>query len=239
MWVSMPRALWKTVPAPTSSRIPTAAKWLDAPVALGSDQCRCLLEDLATIADPRKRRGRRHTLATVLAVAVAAVLAGARSLVAIGEWAADAPQPVLAALGVRRDPLRRVWRPPGEATVRRVLARVDPDALDLVIGRWLADQQPPQPQPAWRRAVAVDGKTLRGSGHHGHAQVHLLAAMDHTSCAVLGQTDVDHTTNEIARFRPLYWMGWTSPGGSSPPTHCTRIATTPTGWSPPSTPPTS
>jgi len=77
------------------------------------------------------------------------VLAGARSLVAIGEWAADAPQ------------------------------------------------------PAWRRAVAVDGKTLRGSGHHGHAQVHLLAAMDHTSCAVLGQTDVDHTTNEIARFRPL------------------------------------
>jgi predicted transposase YbfD/YdcC len=114
----------------------------------------------------------------------------------------DGWQTILA-LGVRRDPLRRVWRPPGEATVRRVLARVDPDTLDLVIGRWLADQQPPQPQPAWRRAVAVDGKTLRGSGHHGHAQVHLLAAMDHTSCAVLGQTDVDHTTNEIARFRPL------------------------------------
>jgi hypothetical protein len=42
-----------------------------------------------------------------------------------------------------------------------VLARVDPDALDLVIGRWLADQQRPPPQPAWRRAVAVDGKTLR------------------------------------------------------------------------------
>jgi hypothetical protein len=184
MWASMPMTLWKTVLAPTSSRIPTAAKWLDAPVALGSDRCRSLLEDLAKIADPRKRRGRRHALATVLAVAVAAVLAGARSLVAIGEWAADAPQ------------------------------------------------------PAWRRAVAVDGKTLRGSGHHGHAQVHLLAAMDHTSCAVLGQTDVDHTTNEIARFRP-YWTGWTSPGGSSPPTHCTPIATTPTGWSPPSTPPTS
>jgi hypothetical protein len=96
-----------------------------------------------------------------LAVAVAAVLAGAKSLAAIGEWAADAPPPVLAALGARRDPLRRAWRPPDEATVRRVLARVDPDALDLVIGRWLADQQPPPPQPAWRRAVAVDGKTLR------------------------------------------------------------------------------
>jgi predicted transposase YbfD/YdcC len=105
---------------------------------------------------------------------------------------------------VRRDPLRRVWRPASEATVRRVLARVDPDALDQVIGRWLlADQQPPATRSAWRRAVAVDGTTLRGSGHHPRPQVHLLAAMDHTSRAVLGQTDVDGETNEIARFRPL------------------------------------
>jgi predicted transposase YbfD/YdcC len=177
---------------------------------LAPDQCRSLLEDLAQIADPRHRRGRRHPLGTVLAVAVAAVLAGARSLAAIGEWAADAPGPVLAALGARRDPLRRVWRPPAEATVRRVLARVDPDALDQVIGQWLADQQPPQPATqlppptrAWRRAVAVDGKTLRGSGHHQAAPVHLLAVMDHTTRAVLGQTNVDATTNEITQFRPL------------------------------------
>lgn len=199
------------MPAPTSSRIPTAAQRLDAPVALAPAQCRSLLCDLATITDPRQRRGRRHALAVVLAVAAAAVLAGAKSLAAIGEWAADAPGPVLAALGVRRDPLRRVWRPPGEATVRRVLGRVDPDALDQVIGRWLADQQPPAtgtrpppaPQPAWRQAVAVDGKTLRGSGHHGQQQVHLLAVMDHATRGVLAQADVDGKTNEITRFQPL------------------------------------
>jgi predicted transposase YbfD/YdcC len=34
-------------------------------------------------------------------------------------------------------------------------------------------------------------------------QVHLLAAMDHTTPGVLAQTNVDGTTNEIARFRPL------------------------------------
>jgi hypothetical protein len=44
---------------------------------------------------------------------------------------------------------------------------------------------------------------LRGSGHPGHGQVHLLAAMDHTASAVLAQTDVGTVTNEIARFRPL------------------------------------
>jgi predicted transposase YbfD/YdcC len=92
--------------------------------------------------------------------------------------------------------------------VRRVLARVDPDALDRAIGAWLARQQPPTSRPPPppcrpRRAVVVDGKTLRGSGHHGAAQVHLLAVMDHTSRGVLGQADVDHATNEIARFRPL------------------------------------
>jgi DDE_Tnp_1-associated len=181
------------VPAPTSSRIPAAAKPLDRPLTLAPDQCRSLLDHLAQIADP------------------ATAAAGATSLAAIGEWAADAPGPVLAALGVRRHPLRRVWRPPGEATVRRVLARVDPDALDQAIGRWLADQQPPlpttRPPPptpaAWRQAVAVDGKTLRGSAHHPNPQVHLLAAMDHTTRAVLAQTQVDAKTNStITRPSP-------------------------------------
>ncbi len=93
--------------------------------------------------------------------------------------------------------------------MRRVLARIDADALDRAIGAWLAGQPPPppaNPSPPTpsrpRRAVAVDGKTLRGSGHH-HPPVHLLAVMDHTSRGVLGQAGVDGTTNEIARFRPL------------------------------------
>jgi hypothetical protein len=67
------------------------------------------------------------------------------------------------------------------------------------------------PQPAWRRA-AVDGKTLRGSGHHGHAQVHLLAAMDHTSCAVLARPTSITPPTRSPGSGP-YWTGWISPGG--------------------------
>jgi predicted transposase YbfD/YdcC len=177
------------------------------PAALAPDQCRSLLDHLAQISDPRHRRGRRHMLVAVLAVAVAAVLAGAKSLTAIGEWASDTPGQVLAAFGVRRDPLTGALRPPTEATVRRVLARIDPDALDCAIGAWLVDQHPPPgtslPGRSPHRAVAVDGKTLCGSGHHDTQQVHLLAAMDQKTCAVLGQTEVDAKTNEITRFRPL------------------------------------
>jgi hypothetical protein len=52
-----------------------------------------------------------------LGLAAAAVLAGARSIAAIGEWAADAPQPVHAALGARHHAPGH-WSVPAEATMR-------------------------------------------------------------------------------------------------------------------------
>ncbi|MGW4424856.1 transposase family protein [Streptosporangium sp. NPDC004631] len=66
-----------------------------------------LLEHLRQIPDPRERRGIRHTLVSLLAVAASAVLAGARSFTAIGEWIADAPTQVMTASEVRRDRLNR------------------------------------------------------------------------------------------------------------------------------------
>jgi hypothetical protein len=54
-----------------------------------------LLTHLASITYPRKSPRVRHTLASLLAVAAAAVLAGPGSLTSIGEWAADASQDVL------------------------------------------------------------------------------------------------------------------------------------------------
>jgi predicted transposase YbfD/YdcC len=135
----------------------------------------------------------------VLAVSVAAVAAGARSVTAIAEWATDAPWPILAALGVRCDPLTRRCRVPGEATIRRVLAGVDGDAVDATVGAWLADRLRP---PRRRRVLAVDGKTLRGSARDGD-QVHLLAALDHDDGAVLAQRQVPTATNEISTFQPL------------------------------------
>jgi predicted transposase YbfD/YdcC len=189
------------VPAAGSSPIPTAVTDFDHARLLVPGDCPGLLERLAMIPDPRDRRGRWHTLASVLAVSAAAVLAGARSVAAIAEWATDAPGPVLAVLGVRRDPLTRRCQVPGEATIRRVLARVDGDRFDRAVCAWLADRLRP-PGPRRRRAVAVDGKTLRGSARDGH-QVHLLAALDHHDGAVLAQREVPAATNEIAEFQPL------------------------------------
>jgi len=57
---------------------------------------------LIQIPDPRRRRGRRHPLVGLLAVGIAAVIAGSKSFAAIGQWAADAGPEVLAALGAAR-----------------------------------------------------------------------------------------------------------------------------------------
>lgn len=51
---------------------------------------------ISQVPDPGKPRGKRHGLAGILGIALAATLAGARSFVAIAEWATDAAPPVLA-----------------------------------------------------------------------------------------------------------------------------------------------
>jgi hypothetical protein len=80
---------------------------------IGPEQYPGLLAHLAAVPDPRNPRGVRHGLVSLLAVAVCAVLTGAKSAAAIGAWAAEAPAEVLAALGVRIDP----WS--GAAPARR------------------------------------------------------------------------------------------------------------------------
>src|SRR5215218_8894393 len=174
------------VPADPSSPIPAALTQLTQtdPRELQDADAPHLLAYLAAIPDPRARSGRRHPLVAILALAAAAVLAGARSFAAIAEWAADAPQPVRAALGARRDAPDH-WAVPAEATIRRTLGRLDANALAAAVGAWLADRQRhdrsasaghAQRRRLRQRAVAIDGKTLRGA--HAAAgdgrPVHLL-----------------------------------------------------------------
>jgi hypothetical protein len=112
-----------------------------------------LLDLLAQFPDPRKRRGRWHALAGLLAVGIAALIAGSRSFAAIGQWAADAGPEVLCVLGAVRGPA-------GESTFWRAFALVGPDVLDRVLGAWLHTRAM---QAGGRLVIAIDGKTVRGA----------------------------------------------------------------------------
>jgi predicted transposase YbfD/YdcC len=190
------------VPARSSSPIPAGLGHLaDATSLLPADPPG-LLARLAAVPDPRRACGRRHPLVFVLALAACAVLAGARSLTAIAEWAANAPPDLLIRLGgTVREPDTGPAAP-AEATVQRVLQRTDGDALDAAIGAWLADRDRARTPQVTRSVLAVDGKTVRGAVRADGTRVHLPAAMS-GSGLVLAQREADAKTNEITVFRPL------------------------------------
>ena len=153
-----------------------------------------LLELFEQVPDPRARRGVRHQFAVILAVALTAVLAGARSFTAIGEWVGDADACVLSKLGIA------AARRPCEATIRRALGRVDGERLDSVLGAWMRARVGVL---GGRRVIAIDGKTVRGARAGGQVAPHLVAALDHGLGVVLGQVQVRAKSNEIPALRTL------------------------------------
>ncbi|WP_224352703.1 ISAs1 family transposase [Streptomyces olivaceus] len=150
--------------------------------------------------DPRGVRGRRYPLSALVAAAAASVLAGARSLNAITEWISDAPAWARRALGFPIDPLTGTVSVPHPHTLRRLLVQLDGDALDQAVGAFLTARA--APDGSGLRAIAVDGKVLRGSRTATLPAVTLLAAMDHTG-SVFAQRQVADKSNEIPAFAPL------------------------------------
>lgn len=135
-----------------------------------------LLEALGRVPDPRGRQGRRYQLASMLALAVCAMACGARSLYAICQWGKEHRQLVCEALGMKR------MRTPDGATLHRLFVRLDGEAFERVLGRWLAARGLKRGQ-----GIAVDGKTLRGIHGDQVPGVHLIAAYAHHSGVVLAQ----------------------------------------------------
>jgi hypothetical protein len=95
----------------------------------------------AAIPDPRRPQGRRHPLPTVLAIATAAVLGGARGYKAIAQWAEDLSQQARARFRCRyRNGRYEVPQshPPSRTRLRDVLIRGDPCSLDRALQGWNA-----------------------------------------------------------------------------------------------------
>jgi Domain of unknown function (DUF4338)/DDE_Tnp_1-associated/Transposase DDE domain len=151
-----------------------------------------LIDLLRTVVDPRKPRGVRHPVVTVIAIAVCAALSGARSFNAIAEWAKELSRETLRRFGSQR------WTAPSEPTIRRVLQKVDADRLDAQIGQWLLQQH-----CLSGRGISVDGKTLRGAHDWGQKAPHLLSAILHQEGVVVAQIAVEEKTNEIPELRRL------------------------------------
>ena len=142
---------------------------------------------LATVPDPRGRKGRRHPLAAMLAATICGLLTGATGCTAIAEFIRNQEPDFWHALGFTR-------RPPTTNCYRKLLIRLPAKTLENAIRKWankLIDSQPNQ-----QHGVALDGKTLCGTLQPHGQSLHLLALLDHATGGVLGQLKMPPTTNE-------------------------------------------
>ncbi|WP_173311044.1 transposase family protein [Streptomyces fulvorobeus] len=124
--------------------------------------------------DPRGRKGRIYPFSALVCAVAAAVLPGAKSLAAIGEWITDAPPWALRTLGFTPDPFTGQTSAPHPATIRRLLERLDGDALDRAVGAFLDTRS--------ATSATVDGPVARAirravGGHRQNAAA-VAAAVD-------------------------------------------------------------
>ena len=159
---------------------------------------RSLHDFLREVPEHRQARGLRHRLATVLAVAVAGKLAGARGATALGEFAARLDQRQLAAVRAFRSPSTKRFVAPSKSSLHRILAELDPDALEQALRRWVASRQGPD------APLALDGKAAPSNRPGGPDPDRMfVAAVEHGSGVVRGQTASDSAGGEINGARRL------------------------------------
>jgi len=161
---------------------------IPSPAATVPEEFARLLEDLATVADPRFARGKVHPLPGVLGLTVLALMSGCRSLSAVSRFGQIHPE-VLEPLGLRRSP--------SVATLSRLLGQVAVTdvrrALHTFTQRLLAGRGPNR----GATVVAVDGKTLRGV-READEQLHVLQIFAHHGALALDQVAATPLRGEAA-----------------------------------------
>lgn len=183
-----------TPPAPSCPAAPAPAQ------STGS-----LYAALASVPDHRQRRGLRHPLPALLAQVTCALLCGQCHPQAIADWGRNHSPALMAALGFTRPTT------PCVATFHNVLAALDWEALEAALRQWAhallaqleegaaappADTLPPE--AAWAaRALAVDGKTLRGALKMSAQVSQLVSVLGHRLGLTVGAAVVEQG-DEIA-----------------------------------------
>ncbi len=133
------------------------------------DLGRTLRAAFASVPDTRNPHGRRHPLPAILALATAAMLSGARSLYAIGQWGRLQRPEVLRALGFTRPAT------PSVSTIHVVFQRLDVAAFEAALAAWACQHV------GAGVVISVDGKGLRGIHGEELPGVRLVAGYAETA----------------------------------------------------------
>lgn len=155
-----------------------------------------LIDALEYIEDPRSRLGRQHSLVSILGIAAGAMLSGAQSFKAIGDWSKQLSTRQLGKLRCRKK------TPPSLTTIKETIYRIDTEQFDQVIYSWLSKLALTNTKA---KCLSIDGKVLRGSrkNHPKKNAVQLLSALLHKERITVSQRQIANKTNEIPMVNKL------------------------------------
>ena len=153
-----------------------------------------LLSLFRQISDPRRDQGKMYPLAPILLFTVLAMLAGARSYRQVHAFIQTHLDRLNGGFGLS---LRRA---PAYSSVRFILHGLDAEQMEQAFrdhAAGLADV--PVEGASLPAAVALDGKTLRGSfdAFHDRKAAHVLSAFATDSQIILGHLAISEKSNEI------------------------------------------
>lgn len=160
---------------------------------------------LADLPDGRHGQGKRYEWLYLLTLIAVAVLAGQRSMTAMGQWLVQHQDELVRTLQPKRKCL------PSLSTLRRVLCELEMTALEARLAAYTQtlDQQDPIPgsvmtqQGERLQGQALDGKTVCGASTPA-AKVHLVSVVRHESATVLAQTKVAAKQDERQAAKALF-----------------------------------
>ncbi len=135
---------------------------------LNDAQWRSLRSFLDQVPDTRSRRGLRYPMRTALAILLGSRLAGCQTLTELSDFGRALSPQTLAAIGSRRRPQTGRYEAPCISSWHDLLKRIDAAEVERLLAAWTAAQVLGNPEDsadgeAPLRAIAMDGKVLRGS----------------------------------------------------------------------------
>lgn len=136
--------------------------------ALSPERIDSLLDALRQVADPRRRRGKRHRVSTCLALVIMGLAAGCEALRGCLTFAQTLDKRQLQSLGIYRHPRTKKLMLPSYPSLCRIIAALDPVEVEEAIQRWQVQAH------GLPSVLAIDGKALRGSLAHGESEGHVV-----------------------------------------------------------------
>ena len=148
---------------------------------------------LRKVDDPRKpSNGTRHDFVEILVIAMAAALSEC-----------DTVEDIIACWAQKKEGWLGQFLPlkngvASEKTFLRIFRALEPKPFEVAFRRWVA-----QVVGGLAGGIAVDGKTVRGSGSGGERAIHMVSAFATEPGVVLGQEKVGAKSNEITAIPEL------------------------------------